>query len=1694
MPVVGRRADKWQAMRLLTNSYEPQVQKAILRDLNALRGGLNVDALAAALASGGRPQAEAMLARAATTPLQLSKTIGVLEETLWAGGHVGAAGLDASLSFDVANPYAIRAAEHRGATLVKQVSGETKKALRQIVSRAIETGDPPRVQAKAIYDQVGLTTRQASRVARARTAMLASGRTVEQANALSAKLTHKLRKERALNIARTETINAANRGQQEAWAQLQREGTLSPDTGKEWITTPDDRRCDYCRAMDGQIVPIGEPFISARYGRVMQPALHPRCRCAMGAAKVKIDRSKHAQTHPWDMGAPLPPKSLGLTDPALVKQWQDEFDAKTRARLKAFREAQKALKAAGKKTPDVVSKLDDLKPTPPVVVPDPVVVVPANVVVVDPSKVTWPTSFKFPQGIDSHEQRVLYKAEFDFKTRQRTRALREKQKGLVPSPPEPMPTFVLPGQPALVVQPQPVVVPAAPKVVTRKAGAYFREEIAKLAEADALDAAPLTPEMQSWLEEAHILERRLRSPIDDNATWSSVSKRRRAVLEKIRAVDSLAFERDQLRRATEALAKATNEGDVTLRANRRVKEWRDALNERREQAGNTRLRDQVLKMLETDPPSKVRIQYLHVETSNRAMYESATDQVRRLTGEAKGFDDTFKVTIKDNPSGKGGSYARKGMSRDTNEIVMVPDGRSSSAMHDVLIHELGHNVEYADADLARASKALLKKRSAGGSVQLLDDVSHVSKDRRGTIYFIEDEWKKRGSDHYMGRLYTNTVHLSKTMSPKEVARALDDLRATELIAEGLARLVRDPVGFAKRDPEWFDLVMDGLRPNGVSVKVAAGALDDVALAQKLAREAAEAAEAAAAKAAAEAAAKKAAERVAARAKHVADVTKQMDDRIAALVPKAAADARATKLGDLSKMHVATDLEVDEADRAYHAASDALTQAHDAGLDEDTYDALERAFTEASANRRVVAAVAKARRAAIDQARIDFDLARAANKTAKQEISVAAMTKVDAQVTANKTIWSNTAQGWDEAQFDATMEGMAKAEAAAITKRDAASAAVDAFSKRIAAGDVSLAELADELAVYRAFRDAANHAYELRQSLNHLDDLKQAAIAAKQAAALAAKLAAEQAAQAAAEAAEQAAAAAKATSSGGTAAVTAVDDAKEIADAIAHAAKHGTSITGKPITWPDTFKFPAGIVTDRDKLLFKAEFDAKTRIRLRKARGVQVVTHDKKPDAEFVWPLRDDQSRKFNQADSDRLDADVAWHKSLTREEKEALTSYSRGSASINGYLRRKYAGQLRPDDHRKEWSGASATLAELLDKKEALIRSAMEKAAKAGHRPPAYAWRGINGGNGRRVLGHLKVGDTVRLDGGFQSASTSAHVAVERFSEGDDLRLEIVGARGIWLRKLGAKSMEDEMEWLLDSNATFQVVGKRRVQYGNGGRMIEFLQVRELDDEAARVARAATEARAAKEAVERLAAEQAAAAAKKAAAEAQKAAMPDVSTWKQVGPQAGSNPGGVFEGPDGTKFYVKFSQKSPEQVNVEMLTDSIYRELGIGAKESMLVRKGDQVGLAGKMIDGAQRMSESAMQASQDVLDGFVADAFVANWDVLGQGFDNIVATGGKAYRIDTGGSMFYRAQGGTKEFGTMVNELESLRKFNGKNVFGGLTEDAMKEQARMLVQRLTPERLAKLIEQAGVTGPRAEEFLNVLNGRREYMRWRFKV
>ncbi len=94
---------------------------------------------------------------------------------------------------------------------------------------------------------------------------------------------------RAERIARTETIRATNRA---ADMSYKMSGVVSK---KEWITAQDERLCEFCAAMDGTVVEVGENFLdeeddfegddggemTVSYEDVNGPPLHPNCRCCL---------------------------------------------------------------------------------------------------------------------------------------------------------------------------------------------------------------------------------------------------------------------------------------------------------------------------------------------------------------------------------------------------------------------------------------------------------------------------------------------------------------------------------------------------------------------------------------------------------------------------------------------------------------------------------------------------------------------------------------------------------------------------------------------------------------------------------------------------------------------------------------------------------------------------------------------------------------------------------------------------------------------------------------------------------------------------------------------------------------------------------------------------------------------------------------------------------------------------------------------------------------------------------------------------------------------------------------------------------------------------------------------------------------------------------------------------------------------
>jgi 8-oxo-dGTP pyrophosphatase MutT (NUDIX family) len=108
----------------------------------------------------------------------------------------------------------------------------------------------------------------------------------------------------------------------------------------------------------------------------------------------------------------------------------------------------------------------------------------------------------------------------------------------------------------------------------------------------------------------------------------------------------------------------------------------------------------------------------------------------------------------------------------------------------------------------------------------------------------------------------------------------------------------------------------------------------------------------------------------------------------------------------------------------------------------------------------------------------------------------------------------------------------------------------------------------------------------------------------------------------------------------------------------------------------------------------------------------------------------------------------------------------------------------------------------------------------------------------------------------------------------------------------------------------------------------------------------------------------------------------------------------------------------------------------------------------------------------------YMTDALLANWDFIGMGDDNVLWSGTRPVRLDQGGTLQFRAQGAHKPFGPVPSEVWSLQSPKGGQGFGKVqvSESQMRDQARQIEQRLTPDRIDTLVDQAPFQDTRMRE------------------
>ena len=188
-----------------------------------------------------------------------------------------------SLSFNKTNPNSLAYAARRAGQLVVSIDDLTRQAIRKIIIDSFNEQIDVRRTAVRIKNIIGLHPKWADAVRkfeikeldRLIKAGIKEAKAIERAQRSASAYADRLKGARARMIARTEIQIAQNEGRMEGYRQADEAGYIDPATMKMWITAPDERTCEICAPLNGEVVPwLGTFSIGLE-----KPIVHPNCRC-----------------------------------------------------------------------------------------------------------------------------------------------------------------------------------------------------------------------------------------------------------------------------------------------------------------------------------------------------------------------------------------------------------------------------------------------------------------------------------------------------------------------------------------------------------------------------------------------------------------------------------------------------------------------------------------------------------------------------------------------------------------------------------------------------------------------------------------------------------------------------------------------------------------------------------------------------------------------------------------------------------------------------------------------------------------------------------------------------------------------------------------------------------------------------------------------------------------------------------------------------------------------------------------------------------------------------------------------------------------------------------------------------------------------------------------------------------------------
>lgn len=189
--------------------------------------------------------------------------------------------------------------------------------------------------------------------------------------------------------------------------------------------------------------------------------------------------------------------------------------------------------------------------------------------------------------------------------------------------------------------------------------------------------------------------------------------------------------------------------------------------------------------------------------------------------------------------------------------------------------------------------------------------------------------------------------------------------------------------------------------------------------------------------------------------------------------------------------------------------------------------------------------------------------------------------------------------------------------------------------------------------------------------------------------------------------------------------------------------------------------------------------------------------------------------------------------------------------------------------------------------------------------------------------------------------------------------------------------------------------------------------------------------------------------------------IPNLSNTTYESPLAGSTGPKLHKNATGKRWVVKkgASFAPLEQIMGETLANDVYAVVGIPVPRHKFDRRGGVLILEyieGRLLRDVE--GREYEKAKSELQAGFVVDALLANWDVIGLDEDNVIlpADGGPAVRIDNGGVFTSKASGGHKPFTPEVKELYTMRNStvspSAAKIFGDLTDATIIAQIERII------------------------------------------